>query len=145
MLEEVKKKINKYKKGKLASLFYMGDLKKIEWQIDFFEGKKIYSLMPNNEMKEDNIFGEEKPNELEIEKVKIDFSKAMKIMERVRDKKYKEIEFEKVIAILQKNEKIVWNITWLTRDFKVFNVRIDATNGVVVRENCESILSFRSK
>ncbi|MFH1972250.1 MAG: PepSY domain-containing protein [archaeon] len=148
MLEDIKERLEvaKEKKieGKFVSAFYMGELSNIEWQIDFFDGKKIYSLLPNGDIKEDTLFGDEELKELDLDEIKVDLLHAEQAVEKIRDEKYPHIEADKVIVILNKTDQTMWNITWLTKDFKIFNVKIDADSGKVLKEKCESVLKFKS-
>jgi uncharacterized membrane protein YkoI len=147
MLEDIKERLGlaqeKGIKGKFVSAFYMGDLKKVEWQVDFFEAGKIHSLLPDGNVKEDELFGKEELKELDLDVVKIDLIHALQSVEKIRDDKYEGMEANKVIVILQRTESTIWNVTWLTKDFKVFNVKIDAVSGDVLREKCDSIMGFK--
>ena len=144
MLEDIKERVKKYEgKGKLVSAFYMGELDKVEWQVDFFEDGKIHSFLPDGSVKEDKLFGNEGLKELDLDEVKVDLAHAEQTVEKVRDEKYPNIEADKVIVILNNTDKVVWNITWLTKDFKVFNVKVDAVSGDVINEKCESVLKFK--
>jgi len=147
MLEDIKERLGlaeeKEIKGKFVSAFYMGDLSKVEWQVDFFDENKIHSLLPDGNFKDDELFGKEELKELDLEEVKIDLIHALQSVEKIRDEKYEGMEANKVIVILQKTENVIWNVTWLTNDFKVFNVKIDAVSGEVLREKCDSIMGFK--
>jgi uncharacterized membrane protein YkoI len=148
MLEDIKERValaqEKGIKGKFVSAFYMGDLAKIEWQVDFFEEGKIHSLLPDGNVKEDELFGKEELKELDLDVVKIDLIHALQSVEKIRDEKYDGMEANKVIVILQRTESTIWNVTWLTSNFKVFNVKIDAVSGEVLREKCDSIMGFKA-
>ncbi|MAG77830.1 hypothetical protein CL616_00530 [archaeon] len=147
MLNDIKERVTlareKEIKGKFVSAFYMGNLEKVEWQVDFFEEGKIHSLLPDGNVKEDKLFGKEELKELNLDEVKIDLIHALQKVEKIRDEKYEGMEANKVIVILQRTENVIWNVTWLTSNFKVFNVKVDAVSGEVLRENCESIMGFK--
>jgi len=149
MLEDIKEKVEEAKekglKGKFVSAFYMGNLDTVEWQVDFFDDGEIHSLLPSGQIKDDKLFGKEELKELDLEEIKVDLIHALQKVEKIRDEKYEGMEANKVIVILQKTDKTMWNVTWLTSNFKVFNVKIDAVSGEVIRENVESIMSFKSE
>ncbi|MBT3985566.1 hypothetical protein HOD38_06070 [archaeon] len=147
MLEDIKERVDLAKekglKGKFVSAFYMGDLKEIKWQIDFFEEGVIHSFLPDGNIKEDSLLSKEELKGLDLDEIKVDLTHALQKVEKIRDEKYEGMSADKVIVILQKTDQVIWNITWLTKNFKVFNVKVDAVSGEVLRENCESIMGFK--
>ena len=147
MLEDIKERVELAKekglKGKFVSAFYMGDLEDIKWQVDFFEEGVIHSFLPDDNIKEDSLLSKEELQELDLDEIKVDLIHALQKVEKVRDEKYEGMSADKVIVILQRTKNTIWNITWLTKNFKVFNVKVDAVSGEVLRENCESIMGFK--
>jgi len=147
MLEDIKERVELAKekglKGKFVSAFYMGDLENIKWQVDFFEKGVIHSFLPDDNIKEDSLLSKEELKELDLDEIKVDLIHALQKVEKIRDEKYEGMSADKVIVILQRTENTIWNITWLTKNFKVFNVKVDAISGEVLRENCESIMGFK--
>ena len=53
---------------------------------------------------------------------------------------------DRFIIILQSiKKKAVWNITLLTHEFKVYNLKVDASNGETLEETEESIMNFKKE
>jgi uncharacterized membrane protein YkoI len=121
----------------LASCFFQNG----SWKIDFYskEAHKIYTYEKINgqvRVKEDKIFQKEKKEleRLDLENVKFGYDKAL---EKIELK-------EKAIVILQVvNGTTIWNITILTPEFKVINIKVNATTGEVIKESEENILNFK--
>ena len=81
---------------------------------------------------------------LKLGKVKIDFDRAMGIIEELRKAKYPGETPNKVIVLLQDIDgEILWNITYLTNSFNIWNVKVDAADGKVKSEKLESVIQFK--
>ena len=97
MLEDIKERVAEAKEkglpGKFVSAFYMGDFENVEWQVDFFDGEKIHSLMPTGEVKEDELFKKEDLEEIDLDEVKIDLLHAEQKVEQIRDERYEKMDF----------------------------------------------------
>lgn len=134
--------------GVLCSMFFTSDIKEIEesnWQIDFYnkESNTITSylmginieVVPNSE-----IFKEENTDieDFKIEDVKISFKESLKVA-----KEHLKEEATKIIVILQKQKDIMWNISFVTKNFNLLNIKIDAINGKVIEEKLVSLISFK--
>jgi len=123
-----------------------------EWQVDYYLPKKhklaTFIIREQADLKgEDEIFQKEKTEikDLRLKDVKVDLDKAMKILEKLRKKKYSGEFTNKTIVILQVLEgKIVWNMTLITSTLKVINVKINAKTGRIISEKLENLLSFRA-
>ena len=139
------------KNGSLCSLFFTSDIDDIEkssWQIDFYNKESdtitSYVVNKNIEVNQDSeIFKEEatKIEDFKIEDVKIDFREALKTAEDLL-KKNKE-EATKIIVMLQKQNNISWNISFITKIFNIINIRIDAVNGKILEEKKIPLLEFK--
>jgi uncharacterized membrane protein YkoI len=91
------------------------------------------------EVQKDEIFQKEKHEIeiLELNKVKIHYKEALEHVTKSADR---------AIIILQTiNSKPVWNITLLTTEFKVYNLKVDASSGEKLEESEESIMSFKKE
>jgi len=137
----------------LASCFKMGDSKinDVSWQFDFYSlrSRKMTSFQIGETIKvqkDQDVFSQGKPpKELELNKVKIDFDKAISLVNKVKKKRIPDESINKEIIILQAIDgKAVWNITLLTSAFNVMNIRINANSGEIISENNESILKFKT-
>ena len=141
MLEEIHsliEKIGKVPGAYLVSCFLMNDT----WRIDYYSPTKhkiITYFIEGGKLEHtiDNIFQkEQKPlEELQLKKIKVSYSHALK---KVR------ADTDKSIIILQVIEgKIVWNITVLTPEFHVYNLKVDAVTGKTLSEEEENIMNFK--
>lgn len=141
MLEDVQellKEIGKVTNAYLVSCFYMNK----EWRIDFYSPKehKMLTYFKQNgklQSQKDEIFQkkQKKLEELKLDRVKIHYLEAL---EKVA------VHSEKYIIILQVIDKVVvWNITVITPEFKVYNLKINAENGEKISEDEENIMNYK--
>ena len=131
----------------LVNYFFMGDKE----TIDFYskKTKRITSFIVSDkiEMIEDKVFQKSKGDleELEIEKVKVRREEALKKATRVKEKNAPSEQVTKTIAILQQQKYPVWNITYITSNFNMVNIKIDARNGEIIEEKTHSLLNMIRK
>ncbi len=141
MLEELKKTVKEiglFKDRYLVSCFMMNN----EWRVDYYSPKEhvIYTYFKvDNKLKEqkDEIFQKEKKllEKLDLEKVKIHYLEAL---EKV------EVESDKYIIILQViDNEVVWNVTILTTEFRIYNAKISAETGKKLSEEECNMLDFK--
>jgi len=79
--------------------------------------------------------------EIDISRVKIELENAIKIADKIHDKKYSKIGVFKKIAILQHLPiGQVWNVTYVLADLKTLNIKIDSENGRVLQESLSSFI-----
>ncbi|HLC58411.1 MAG TPA: hypothetical protein VJI68_00970 [Candidatus Nanoarchaeia archaeon] len=158
MLEKIKENYEKIKESKkfdseefLCGVFAMSEVAKIEnaeITLDFynFKTKTITSYKINqdvvSEEKNQDVFKKEDAEieELKLEEIKVEFSKVKDITEDILLKR-KEIPV-KVTLILQKVKVPIWNLIYITRNFNLINVKINAIDGEVIEEKTISLLSF---
>ncbi len=137
-VHELLKEIGEVKEAYLVSGFLMNK----EWRIDFYsqkDHKMITFFKQNGKLQKqiDDIFQkEQKPiQELHLEKVKIHYLEAL---EKVT------VNADKSIIILQViNGVTVWNITILTSEFKIYNLKVNAENGETISEEEENIMNYK--
>ena len=156
MLKKLKESYNKLlksekfeKKGFLCGAYIMckpEDLKNEEWQIDFYDAKKkemiTYCLNKEIKVEKSKAFKNEyEINKLEINDVRFELDKALEISSKMLSK-YND-SASKIIVVLQKIEDLVWNVTYITTNFSIFNVKIDAQDGNLLSENYSSLLDFK--
>ncbi len=141
MLAELKKLLKEIRpvKGKyLVSCFYTDG----GWRADFYANRehKIYTYTKVKEkmqITKDDIFQKEKKplERLDIRDVRIPPETAVETAA---------VEKDKAIIILQVIDgATVWNVTILTPQFSVVNVKVDAQSGEVLSRNESSLLSFK--
>lgn len=149
--EHLKRSENFEPKGFLCGVFLMAPFKTVEkgeWQFDFYDDKKdrITSYVVSEQVKvvneESEVFkeGETKINEISIDEVEFPFEDAWKKAKNFLKDKHETAN--KVIIVVQKTEIPTWNISFITDNFNLVNIRMNAKNGKVVEEKVVSLLSF---
>ena len=158
MLDEIKEKLEEIKESDsfkewnakhfdayLCSVFVCDDL-----QFDFYdpETDKITSFSSERMIDGQEIFRKEKKKliELKLNKIKIDLENVKELIQKLIDEAYKGEESNKEIIFLQSfDDKIVWNVTYITKTLNVLNVKVDAISGEILDEKIESAFSFKTK
>lgn len=143
----------KNKESFLAHVFKMLDDANIDdWQIGYYNKDDTITtfIITPAEIKiaeTENIF--KKPDvkikKLEKKNIKIDITQALQTAEKIQTTEYsKETPF-KIITILQKIDiGQAYNITYVTQSFKTLNMKIDSTNGKVLKKSLQSIMDFKA-
>lgn len=149
--EEYQQFKEKHKHAYLITGFFMSnssDLKDMFWQLDYLDDKKqkitSFLMKENIEVKHEQemLQGGEKVSELKYEDIKVMHLDALEIAK----KELKHDKIAKLIVIIQNiNQVPTWNVTLILNSFDVFNIRINASNGEILKKKQESILSFRDK
>ncbi len=133
----------KHPKGYLSHFFcpISADCElKSDWEVGFYDadsekmtvfacGEKI-----TVKKKEDDVFKkpEQKVEELEIVSVKIPFDKAVDVFAGHVEELFPKAGRGDGFVILQNLEgKSLWNFTFITKDLKFINIKINAENGEV--------------
>jgi len=147
--KEFKSWITKNKNSYLVHIFRMFDVD--EFQIGYYnKDDTITTFIVNDKVEtipKTKIFkpGKEKVPKLEIGKVKIDFEKAFGLANEIQKKDFAVHVPIKKIAILQKLKLgQVYNITFLTQTFKMLNLKINSSDGKVVKKELVPIIEFKS-
>jgi len=141
MLDDIQallKEIGEVKDSYLVSCFLMNK----EWRIDYYsvkEHKMITFFKQNGKLhsQKDDIFQKEQKalEELKLEKVKVHYLEAL---DKVS------VDADTFITILQVIDHVtVWNITVLTPEFKIYNLKVNAENGETISEEEENIMNFK--
>ena len=111
---------------------------KSTWDVGFYcpEDDKIYIFNEDFELKNsDEVFKKpgEEVEELKIDEVKIDLSKAKQWFKENSQEKFPNEMFGDGFLILQKYQgNLVWNFTLVTKTVKFANMKIDAKTGNIV-------------
>jgi hypothetical protein len=140
-----------YKKAYLAHCFKMNDkANENSWQIGYFNPDthlisvfvlqdKTITRTPDAE-----VFKEQEKlvAELNLAEVKINENEAMDKGMEILNEEYTGVGIFKSFMILQSLENVgqVWNITFVTQQFKTVNVKIDANSGVCVSHKEVSLI-----
>ena len=119
------------------------------WQIGYFNPKNnlITVFVVNGGITknpDEEVFKEQKKlvKPLEIKNVKINHEKSMETAQNILNNNYKGSSVFKSFMILQNIDKIgqVWNITFVTNEFKTVNVKINSNNGECISHKIVSLI-----
>lgn len=122
------------------------------WQIGYYDEKtdKMTTFVVNGNIEikpEEEIFKKEdtKVKQIELNKVKLSFSKILENASKFQKDKHKPHTPVKIISILQNLENFgnIWNITYITETFKTLNMKISAEDGRIIEDKLTSILDFK--
>lgn len=121
--------------------------KDIKWELGYYSEKTdkvvVFETEPINMRPEEDAFKKDGTiRKLDIKKVKINITKALKICDELVDKKYPNRSITKKIIILQNLEKEIYNITLVTLSFDILNIRLDAATGEILSDNIQSIMGL---
>jgi hypothetical protein len=157
MLNKIKESIERIRKEEsvegyhLSSAYLICQRTEVEnaiWQYGFYseEKDKLLSFKLNEKIEkvEDEPYNHQdtKIEELNLDNVKIDFNEAFDLALERLDKKNDDPK--QIITILQVvNGKTIWNISFVTVQFSIYNIKISAEDKEVIKEKYESLLSMR--
>jgi len=140
----------KNEKSYLAHAFRMHDeANKDIWQIGYFNPDKdtITVFVVDNEITQNpdaEVFKEQEKlvHKLDLKAVKVNEDDALSKAEDLVKEKYSAMTIMRSFMILQNLEEIgqVWNITFLTQQFKSINVKIDSSSGKIKSHKEVSLL-----
>ena len=111
---------------------------KSEWEVGFYDADSekmtVFACGENITVKEneDDVFKkpEQRVEELVIESVKVPFDKAVDIFAEHVEELFPKVGRGDGFIILQNLEgKSLWNFTFITRDLKFINIKINAETG----------------
>jgi len=140
----------------LVHVFTTVDSESVEnglWQIGYYskDTDKIVVFENQNDIifihpPTEALKKEEYIQKLEFEKLNISREEAVKICNNTIKEHYPKEIFSKAICLLQNLPEFgnVWNITIVTLALGVINVKIDASNGKVVKHTKENLMNWRS-
>ncbi len=124
------------------------------WQIGYYskDTDKIVIFEPSGGIilvhpEEEALKKEEYIQRLEIEKIKIKHNEALSITSDLMTENYKYDLASKYIILLQSLPEFgqIWNVTVITANFSVINVKIDAVSGDVVKHEKQNLMQWNSK
>lgn len=141
--EEYKSWNKKHPKGYLSHFFcaVTSDCElKSDWEVGFYDAdsEKMtvfdYGEPISVKEKEDEVFKkpEQQVGELEISSVKVPFAKAVDVFAEHVEELFPKAGRSDGFVILQNLEgKYIWNFTFITRDLKFINIKINAVTGEI--------------
>jgi len=119
-----------------------------EWQVGYFKGRRMttFTLSPKLKIEEDQeVYESGNPLvELDLSIARVSFEKAMGIAEGLTEEK-QPFTPSHVLAILQTvDDRPVWNITLVSREYMFLNAKIDVSSGEVVKHQLSPLFSMAS-
>ncbi len=120
-------------------------------QLDYYNKKTkemtTFTINTEIETKTTNkIFQKERRDveELKMDEIKVNLDKAINEIDKI-SKKQGIKQLMKRIIILQKIKIPIWNISYITSDFKILNVKINAIDGKIIDEKIDSVIKFKTQ
>ncbi len=120
----------------------------VQWQIGYYDKKldKVTTFVIGDHierMPAEEVFKKEGiVEELELDNVKIGETEALEAALALQKKKYPQHPVLKGIIILQQLDKVMWNVTFITRTFAALNVKVDALNGSIVHDSLNTFFDM---
>lgn len=157
MIEEYKRLINseKFKSWKnknkdayLCSVFLLKDQETSSgWQFDYYLSKinRMTTFLVDKNItftKNQKIFSNlEKIEKINLDDIKFSFDNVVKkLMPKYKGRNF----FKEIIIIQSLKSKLVWNISLVTSDFNLINIKVDAIDGKILEETSSSLLQFKT-
>ena len=90
------------------------------------------------------VFKDKKKIEhLKLEDIEIDKDRALDEFEKLKKEKYAHEILDKNMILVQTiTGKAVYNITNFTKAFKTLNIKINAEDGSILSDSCDSLIGF---
>lgn len=146
--EKFKSWKNKSKDAYLCSVFLLKDEEKSsDWQFDYYllEKNKMTTFIVGKNIevsKNQKIFSSSKKiEEISLKDIKFPFDNVVKlVMPRYKDKRF----VKEIIIVQSLNSRLLWNVSLVTTDFYLINIKVDAINGKIIEETSSSLLQFKT-
>jgi hypothetical protein len=110
------------------------------------ETDKMYSFSsekPTAPKEEEFLRKSEEILPLDMSEIKVTMDDARNKAAKVAEEHYSEEKIIRTITVLQMLEgKQIWNVTFITANYKTINVRIDGSNGEVTSHSKASLIDF---
>jgi hypothetical protein len=126
----------------LASAFFTtSDINNYNWELNYYSPLKHKHILFKDKVEEQEVFQktEHKLEELNLNEVKVSLEQAWQTTET----EVKPYSLAKAIVVLQVQDSIIWNITYITNELKFINLRIDAKTGKLIKKQESSITDMR--
>ncbi len=119
-----------------------------DWQLGFYSPKTqklvVFKTSPVEKLPEDDAFNRgEEIKELDLKAVKLSPEEAERTAFGLKQEKFPAEQVTKIILVLQRLDRQVYNFTLVTMTFNILNVRVDAASGEIVSAEMRSIMSLR--
>lgn len=146
--EEFVKWRKKHKKHFLAYLFNEYDTLKLgSWQIGYSLNDRMTTFLLTEplEIKVDQEVYKTavRIREIHPEKVRIEWKQAVEIATEFIHQTHAGFRTSRVIIVLQSLDiGQIWNLTLLSRDFSIMNIKIDSTTGKILKHELSSMIKI---
>lgn len=112
-------------------------------QIFYFKNKENHTQIVFSEEKNVTINEEKNEQKIDLDNIKISYSKTKELFKEFLKKNYQKTKLLKIFYILQNSSQgIIWNITGLCADFDVLNVKICARTGNILEYSKEQMFYY---
>mgnify|MGYP001605312030 CR=1 FL=1 len=130
------------------SSFFIVD--KQGWQLAFYSPKKnkVSTFSNGTLVQADSaIFKhkEDKVEQLNLDEVSLIMEEALNIAKKELEATKPGLRTTKTILVLQKIDTVLWNISFLTSSFYIFNIKINASNKQIISQDFISSLYSNPK
>ena len=132
----------------------LDELKQSPWQIGYYSKEKdrmlCFEIDPETgsveQGMEEEVFKKEETVEpLEFKHV-MDFAEALAVAEKFQRAQYpKEVVNQKICILQCLSQGVVWNMTFVSAQLNVFNIKLKASTGEILHHTMESVLRFRKE
>lgn len=151
--DEFKEFNNEFPDAYLVNVFSMISANKADaWQVGYYDAKtdKITTFIITDHITRNphsEVFKKEGVIEqLDLNRLNIDFNKALDIANKCQKEKHPGNAPMKEILILQNIDVgQVYNITFVTQSFKTLNIKVASDDGNIVEDKIHSIFEFDKK
>lgn len=123
-----------------------------EWQIGYYDKDKdmIATFVVGKEIMinpESEVFKEKKiVSPLDMKRIKITLETALENAMECQKKKYPgSLPLKKIIILQNSEDHHIYNITFITQEFKTLNIKISSQDGRVIFDKIHSIFDFQKK
>ena len=122
------------------------------WRIGYYnpENQRVVSFVIDKDISmehEDESFKkpESEVKRLETDKIKIEYDSALEKADALQKEKYSAEIPLKIIMIIQNHNELgqIWNISYITQSFKTLNIKINAENNEILKEEMIALFEFK--
>ncbi|MBU2589253.1 MAG: hypothetical protein KKA65_01225 [Nanoarchaeota archaeon] len=119
-----------------ALISAIDELETKPWQINFYvpETKKMTSFIMTDPVEvshEQEILQKGEIQELNLNDLKIDFNQILEKVKAIFEDKKSE-EAQTIVIMVQRNEHVVWTITYVTATMKMLSIQLNAKNAEII-------------
>lgn len=126
---------------------YLENVGESQWEIGFYNESTdkmlVFNTQPPKKKTEDDVVKSGKTiHELDVSKVKVDFEEAMNVANNFLDDQNIKGDLKKTMALLQNLDEQVWNITFITKQLEVVNIKIKTVDGTIHDTTVDNLLNW---